>query len=123
MSDIDWLGLANKQYISRFAPNERYRKPSLPGTPLRAARHRAHERFDLIWRRGYLTRSEAYAWLAVQMEMPEGDCHMGMLSREECAKVEALAVAYLKARELERKAPKLGAIHDQTQPTTPDNDL
>ena len=122
MSDIDWLGLSNKQYISRYSPNERYRKPSMPGTPLPDARARAHARFDLIWKRGYLTRTEAYAWLAVQMEMPEGDCHMGMLSRDECAKVEALSVAYLKARELERKAPKSGVIHDQTRPTTPDKD-
>jgi hypothetical protein len=106
MSGIDWLSLANKQYISRYTPATRFRKPSLPGTPLRAARRRAHERFDVIWRHGYLTRTEAYAWLAVQMGLPEGDCHMGALSQAECAKVEALAVAYLKARKAERKRPK-----------------
>lgn len=100
MSDIDWLDLANKQYVTRYEPSERYRSPASPGTPLRAARRRAHARFDLIWKRGYLTRTEAYAWLAVQMGMPKGDCHMGMMTREECAKVEALAKDYVAKRQI-----------------------
>lgn len=98
MSDIDWLDLANRQYAARYEPSKRYRNPSSAGTPLRAARSRAHKRFDLIWKRRYMTRTEAYAWLAVQMAMPQDDCHMGMLTREECAKVEVLAGAYLKSR-------------------------
>jgi hypothetical protein len=31
---------------------------------LALARQRAHAAFDRIWKEGYLTRSEAYAWLA-----------------------------------------------------------
>lgn len=35
---------------------------------------------------------------------------------------DAIAIARLFGGETGRKAPNSGAIHDQTQPTTPDND-
>ena len=53
----------------------------------------AHEVFDSIWKEGYLTWSEAYAWLA--KEMGEEEVHIGHLSPEECQQVLDLATNYL----------------------------
>lgn len=45
-----------------------------------------------------MTRTQAYQWLAVQMEWPKGDCHMGMMNVEECGRVARIAREYLKRR-------------------------
>lgn len=96
--EIDWLGLSSKQYVANWGPQTRYRKGAGRNEELRKARHEAHKVFDQIWRKRLLTRTEAYYWLAVQMGWPRGDCHMGMMTAAECAKVIELSRAYLGKR-------------------------
>jgi hypothetical protein len=42
---------------------------------LRLAKSIAHNWFDLLWEEGWMSRPEAYEWLAEQMEMTIRDCH------------------------------------------------
>jgi hypothetical protein len=95
--EIDWLGLANKHHAAR-QPGARRRRPSTPGSPLRAARDNGHRVFDVIWKRGYMSRAEAYRWLAREMGMPADDCHFGMMTAAECKRAEGLAQAFVEAR-------------------------
>ena len=53
----------------------------------RSSRMTAHEAFDPIWLHRHLTRREAYKRLAAFLGIPVGDCHMGMMSRDQCEKV------------------------------------
>lgn len=91
-------------YNARFGRAERARDRRAT-----KAREMAHKAFDPIWRRRYMTRSEAYLWLALQLGIPVDDCHMGMMTNAECQRVIEVSKAYLAQKEgrvLERKAPK-----------------
>jgi ssDNA-binding Zn-finger/Zn-ribbon topoisomerase 1 len=61
------------------------------GTPANAetkeARCLAHEAFDPLWKSGKMERANAYLWLAEQMGIPFGDCHIGNFSKEQCERV------------------------------------
>lgn len=59
----------------------------MAGPRTREARLKAHTAFDRLWKRGYLTRNEAYAWLAKVMRMPRKDCHIGQMSAAQCRAV------------------------------------
>ena len=58
------------------------------GTPAdvatRKARQTTHRWFDRIWRKGGVKRTEAYAWLRVEMGLRKADCHISMFSAEQC---------------------------------------
>lgn len=56
----------------------------LANAQLRSAKRRAHMVFDPIWRDGDLSRQEAYAWLARQMNMPLSQCHIGHFNVQQC---------------------------------------
>lgn len=60
----------------------------------RDARYQAHEAFDSLWRGrsgGWLTRAEAYAWMAQVLMIPPEVAHIGMLSDRQCeALIEAV---------------------------------
>lgn len=47
-----------------------------PGSPLAAARMRAHAAFDPSWQSGLMTRSQAYNWLSQKLGIPKSECHM-----------------------------------------------
>lgn len=49
------------------------------------ARTRAHAAFDVIWKHGFMTRSEAYEWLARELGVDEA--HMKAMTAEECERV------------------------------------
>lgn len=51
------------------------------------ARGMAHAKFDLIWKRGLMTRRQAYEWLQKQMRMTPEQAHMEHMTSEQCAKV------------------------------------
>ena len=61
----------------------------------REARQRAHAAFDPIWKnapdRRYRAkqnaRKDAYAWLRNQMGLGRDQCHIGMFTVEQCARV------------------------------------
>lgn len=48
------------------------------------ARRDAHEVFDRLWKLAGMTRLEAYAWMAQQMNLPENRAHIAMLDRDQC---------------------------------------
>ena len=58
------------------------------GTPaneeLQKLRKLAHARFDKLWRERIMTRTEAYRWIAKEMNIPEAEAHIGMFDRHQC---------------------------------------
>lgn len=64
-----------------------------PGSALAKARMAAHHAFDIHWKWGGLTRSEAYARLAVKMNMSAAQCHIGMFDEVQCRQVVAICDA------------------------------
>lgn len=61
---------------------------------LRKMKSAAHAAFDTLWKSGRMTRKDAYAWLAAEMELPSADCHIGMFDEDQCRRV----VRIVKAR-------------------------
>lgn len=58
---------------------------------LRALRMRVHERFDPLWQSGAMTRHEAYAWLATELQMHVRGCHVSYFDEAQCHRaIEAL---------------------------------
>lgn len=70
----------------------------LANAELRTAKMLAHANFDLLWKSGASSRSDAYAWLADAMGMPRGKCHIGWMDVEQCRKVARLCQAELRRR-------------------------
>jgi hypothetical protein len=64
----------------------RRRKEAAKARSVEYARMRAHDAFDVIWREGYMTRSQAYEWLAGEFGRIE--VHMKTMTIEECRQVE-----------------------------------
>jgi ssDNA-binding Zn-finger/Zn-ribbon topoisomerase 1 len=65
------------------------RPKGVPGdAATRAARIRAHEAFDPLWKGGELTRRQAYSWLA--KAMGKSPIHIGELGAEDCERVVVL---------------------------------
>lgn len=64
----------------------------------RAARIRAHESFDLLWKGPVpqMRRGAAYAWLTMKMARPD-HIHIGELNLEECQRVVEICSEALKA--------------------------
>ena len=65
---------------------------SLPlGTPanreLRALRIQAHRCFDALYLTGYMTKRDAYIWLANLLQAPQSQAHIGYLSEYSCRQV------------------------------------
>lgn len=74
----------------------------LANAALRLWRTNAHAVFDPMWSalpvyrgkttapamgRGIMTRREAYEWLQKAMNLPEEECHLGMMNEEQCRRV------------------------------------
>lgn len=61
----------------------------------RAARIRAHDAFDRLWKTGGMSRHEAYAWMRQVMGMTRKQAHIAKMTADQC---EAL-ITLLAARE------------------------
>lgn len=58
---------------------------TLANKAIRDARMRAKDAFNPIWKTGFMTRGEAYAWLAKQLGIERAeDCHIGWFNEEQC---------------------------------------
>lgn len=61
------------------------------GTPAdratKAARIRAHDAFDTLYKSGRMTRKDAYRWLQTAMGMTKEECHIGRFTIAECDRV------------------------------------
>jgi hypothetical protein len=62
---------------------------------LRLARVKAHHYFDLLWKQDVMSRSDAYAWLSIQLSIPKVYTHIGMFNESTCQKVANLSLKYL----------------------------
>lgn len=60
---------------------------------LRQAKMDAHASFDRLWKRGMMSRSNAYRWLQRAMGMDE-PAHIGEFDLEQCRRAIALSRAY-----------------------------
>jgi hypothetical protein len=49
----------------------------------RLLRRLAHDAFDPLWRDRYMKRSQAYGWLARQLNITTENCHISQMSREQ----------------------------------------
>ena len=47
----------------------------------------AHKHFDVLWKSGILTRSEAYEWLSRSLNIPKEECHMKIMQYNMAKKV------------------------------------
>lgn len=60
------------------------------GTPatknVSRARSRAHEVFDQLWRKKYLTRGQAYKWLQDALDEPK-EIHIGQANLKMCQRI------------------------------------
>ncbi|WP_323016991.1 zinc-finger-containing protein [Castellaniella sp.] len=59
----------------------------LANASLRVTKQRAHAAFDPLWKDGGMTRSEAYARLSEDLEIPREECHIGMFDEFRCQRV------------------------------------
>lgn len=66
----------------------------LADAPLRAAKGKAHVVFDKLWRKGSMNRTEAYKWLSGAMNLSAEEAHIGLMTIEQCQRVEQLAARY-----------------------------
>lgn len=62
------------------------------------ARRCAHTAFDRIWKAGYMSRSNAYAWLARTLGMKKSRCHMALMTEQEAREVERVSMELLAER-------------------------
>lgn len=52
------------------------------GPETRRARSAAHATFDPIWKRGEMSRAQAYKWLADTLGIDRAECHIGMMTAD-----------------------------------------
>lgn len=62
-------------------------RASLAKKELRQIRIKTHNVFDKIWRKGLMTRSEAYKWLCDRMGIEDKYCHIGFFDEYKCYRV------------------------------------
>lgn len=48
------------------------------------ARMRAHDLFDQLWKKGWMTRNQAYEHMQELMKMSEEDAHISKFTKEQC---------------------------------------
>ncbi len=57
------------------------------GQDPRIARGNAHEAFDVLWKTGQMSRTEAYRRLAEHMGLSSRECHIRNFNAEQCKTV------------------------------------
>jgi hypothetical protein len=68
---------------------------SVANSTLRNKRKAAHQVFDRLYKEAHLTRSQAYTWLANQLNLDRKLTHIGMFGEESCDLVIELVVPFL----------------------------
>lgn len=51
---------------------------------LRELRKEAHRCFDTIYKKGYMTKAEAYMWLSQKLSLPLSETHIGLFGNYYC---------------------------------------
>lgn len=70
---------------------------------LRHLRILAHRALDAVWKSGWMTKNETYAWLANKMGLREKDMHIGKFSHYYCQEVIRICEALVEERSKEEK--------------------
>lgn len=60
---------------------------SLANHELRSLRRTAHDYFDQLYQSGFMSKQEAYQWLADFLAVPLSEAHIGYLSEYRCKEV------------------------------------
>lgn len=68
----------------RVIPGTKVPMGTMADQKLRALRNTAHKHFDRLHKRGYMTRKEAYMWLASIINAPLSQAHIGYLGEYYC---------------------------------------
>lgn len=69
----------------------------------RDARNTCKKSFEAIWRDGYMTRKQAYQWLADQMGIGVDQCHFGLFEPQQCQEAEAFSMAFFRSPQARRQ--------------------
>lgn len=69
---------------------------TLADSNLRKKRNNAHNVFDVLWKRKYITRSQAYRVLSEKLGIPPEKCHIGLFNEELCEEVIRVALELYK---------------------------
>lgn len=88
------------EYLKKGA--QVYIEGRLANAQLRDAKMAAHSAFDHLWQHGPMKRADAYAWLADQMGIQRGRCHIGWMDVGDCGRVVELCRAELRRRASEQ---------------------
>ncbi len=67
----------------------------LANAELREAKKLAHQHFDFLWKEKLFTRSEAYAWLSIKLNIPPKYTHIGMFNPKTCKDVVYFSKQYV----------------------------
>ncbi len=60
---------------------------TLANESTRAMRKKAHRAFDPLWKKGDMTRKQAYAWLAKALQIEPDACHIGEADEAKCERI------------------------------------
>ena len=71
----------------RVQPGTKVPMGTMANGELRRLRTEAHWNFDQLYKRGYMTKEDAYRWLATILCVPLNQAHIGMLGEYYCKKV------------------------------------
>lgn len=82
---------------------------SMANHELRSLRKTAHDYFDQLHKSGFMTKEDAYYWLAATVDAPMKHAHIGHLSEYYCKKVIEQSKMYIE-RYRSRMKPHKGGI-------------
>ena len=85
----------------------------LANKELREWKVRAHDKFDILWQSGAMTRKDAYAHLQKIMDMPSSVAHIGKFTVEECKKLVMLLNSQAAKQAFLTEPPK---VKNSTEP-------
>lgn len=69
---------------------------TLANANLRAARARARDAFNLIWRLGGKSKKGAYMWLAAKLGIEPKVCHFDLFTDEQCERTAQLSADWMR---------------------------
>jgi hypothetical protein len=62
---------------------------------VKMARVMAHNTFDKLWKSGHMSRSQAYAWLAFEMQLSKDQAHIAKFNVQQCRYIEYVCKEFL----------------------------
>ena len=71
----------------RVHPGTKIPMGTMANRQLRALRNEAHHYFDQLYKRGLMSKEDAYQWLASILAAPLGQAHIGYLGEYYCKQV------------------------------------